>query len=152
MKTTFLKHKFLYFFILLGLTVSFNGCSSDEDTITFLEKYEGTKWSYNGKNINNIDFSSYYRLNNTIDKFMEYWYTDENIDCHQYSYTIFKIIENSGDKLVVSTTLEDNESLTQTLTIQGEILKIVFEKKGSENDIFYFNKTSMNFDELKICR
>lgn len=30
MKTTILKHRFLYFFILLGLTISLNSCGSDD--------------------------------------------------------------------------------------------------------------------------
>ena len=67
MKTKFLKHGFFYFFILLGLIVSFNGCSDDDDITSqiFLEKLDGTKWVYT-ELVDDNEFSIYIRINNNI--------------------------------------------------------------------------------------
>ncbi len=148
MKTTILKHKLFYFFILLSLAIYFNGCSTDDDDITsqtFLEKYDGTKW------VNTDEFTIYIRLNDNINKLVETWFLFG--DCYFYDYDFesegVEIVENSENKLIIKYT-DDGDIETVTVTIQGETLKVVI-KEGNEEEIIYFDKTSVNVDDLEIC-
>lgn len=148
MKTTIFKHKFLYFFIILGLTISFNGCSDDDDDDfqTFLEKYDGTKWVYTED-----EFTFYVRLNDNPNKLIESWILID--DCYFYSVDFesesVELVENSKDKLIIKYT-DDGEIITVTLTTQGETIRVVV-KDGNEEDIMIFDKTSVNVDDLEIC-
>lgn len=154
MKIKFLKHGFFYFFILLGLIVSFNGCSDDDDITsqTFLEKLDGTKWVYT-ELIDDNEFSIYIRINNNTNKLIEQWYFVFEDDCYYYGYDSvsgnMEIIENSNDKLILKYTDEGDTEIV-TVTKQGETLKVVIQE-GGEEEIIYFDKTSVNVDGLFIC-
>ena len=143
MKTKILKHYLLLFTILLGLIVSFNGCSDDDDEPqTFLEKYDGTIWSLCGKDI-------YIRFNDNMNKFIEEW--DGDVDCYYYSNwdtEFIEFIKNSKDRLVIKIT-EEGESETITFTVQGDVLKGVV--NDNLDELSYFNKTSVNVDGFEIC-
>ena len=151
MKTTFLKHGFFYIFIFLCLTVSFNGCSSNDndDNIaqTFLEKYDGTTWVY-------IDeFTVYIRINNNTNKFIEQWFFEFEDECYYYEFDSVsentEIIKNSNDNLVFKYT-ENGDTETVTVTREGETLKAVIQE-GGEDEILFLNETSVNVDGLEIC-
>ncbi len=148
METKILKHRFLYFFILLSLTVFYNSCSSDDDddsSLTFLEKYDGTKW------VNTDEFTIYIRLNNNTNKLVEQWVLFG--ECYFYNYDFesdnLEIIENSDNSLIFKYT-DEGETETVTVTVQGEILKVVIQE-GDEEEIIYFDKTSVNVDDFEIC-
>ncbi len=144
MKTKFLKHRFLYLFILLSLTVSFHGCSDEDDEPqTFLETYDGTKWTFPGGDI-------YIRFIDDTSILLEEWYL--NGDCYEYDtmdYEFIEFVENSTDTLIIKIT-DDGESETLTFTVQGEILKVVISYDG-EDDTVYFEKSTINVDEFEIC-
>jgi len=146
MKTLIFKHKLLYFFIILGLTITYNGCSDDDDDFqTFLEKFDGTKW------VHTDEFTFYVRLNDNLNKLIESWILFD--DCYFYDVDFesedVELVENSKDKLIVKY-IDDEGSTTLTFTMQGETLKAVV-KEGNEEDIIYFDKTSVNVDDLEIC-
>ncbi len=147
MKTLIFKRKFLYFFIILGLTVTFNSCSDDDDDNfqTFLEKYDGTKW------VNTDEFTFYIRLNDNTNKLIESWILFD--DCYFYDADFesesVELIENSKDKLIIKYT-DDGDITTVTITMQVETLRAVV-KEGNEEDIIYFDKTSVNVDAFEIC-
>ena len=150
MKTTILKHKLLYIFILLSLAISFNGCSSDDDDITsqtFLEKYDGTKWVYTD------EFTIYIRINNNTNKFIEQWFYVFEAECFYYDFDSVsentEIIENLKDKIIFEYT-DEGVTETVTVTMQDETLKVVI-KEGNEEEILYFDKTSVNVDDFEIC-
>ena len=143
MKTKILKQKFLYFFILLSLTVSFNGCSDDDEPQTFLEKYDGTKWTFNGEGM-------YIRIIDNTNIILEEWYLDG--DCYEYDTFndgIIEIIENSTNKLVIQVT-DDGEIETLTFTIEGDVLTVVITDVDGFETVSLI-KTSVNVDEFEIC-
>ncbi len=147
MKITIFKHKLFYFFIILGLIVSFNSCSDDDDDDfqTFLERYDGTKW------VNTDEFTFYIRLNDNTNKLIESWILFD--DCYFYDVDFesegVELVENSKDKLIIKFT-DDGDITTVTITMQGETLRAVV-KEGNEEDIIYFDKSSVNVDDLEIC-
>lgn len=144
MKTKNLKHKFLFLFIVLGLTLSFNACSSDDDEPqTFLEKYDGTIWTFSGEDI-------YIRIIDNESIILEEWYLDN--DCYEHdtlNYEVLEIIENSTDKLVIKIT-DDGETETFTFTIEGEVLTVVITEVDGFETVSLI-KTSVNVDEFEIC-
>lgn len=144
MKTKNLKHKFLFLFIVLGLTLSFNACSSDDDgPQTFLEKYDGTIWTFSGEDI-------YIRIIDNESIILEEWYLDN--DCYEHdtlNYEVLEIIENSTDKLVIKIT-DDGETETFTFTIEGEVLTVVITEVDGFETVTLI-KTSVNVDEFEIC-
>jgi len=144
MKTKILKHRFLYLFILLGLTISFNGCSDDDDEPqTFLEKYDGTKWVFNGEDI-------YIRIVDNTSIILEEWYFDG--DCYEYdtfNYGSLEIIENSKNKLVIQIT-DDGEIETLSFTVEGDVLTVVVTDDDGFETISLL-KTTVNVDEFEIC-
>ena len=152
MKTNKSIQGFFYFFTLLSLTISLNSCSSDDGNTsnTFLEIYDGTKW------ILSDDETLYVRLNSDLNKLIEEWEFDESHNCYKYDDSFedwpYEIIENSKDKFVIKYSNEGN-SKTLTLTVQGEVLKAVVNHSGEENgiDTYYFDRTSINVDDLEIC-
>ena len=142
MKTTILKHRFLYIFILLSLTISFNSCSDDDEPQTFLEKYDGTKW------FSDDDDDLYIRIIDNTSVIFEQWFLGH--DCYYY-YTLgdndsVEIIENSKDKLVLRLTYDE----TVTVTVEGDIMKFIVTEVDGFHTIF-FTKTLMNVDDLQIC-
>ena len=147
MKITIFKHKLFYFFIILGLIVSFNSCSDDDDDDfqTFLERYDGTKW------VNTDELTFYIRLNDNTNKLIESWILFD--DCYFYDVDFesegVELVENSKDKLIIKFT-DDGDITTVTITMQGETLRAVV-KEGNEEDIIYFDKSSVNVDDLEIC-
>ncbi|MEN8125772.1 MAG: hypothetical protein ABFR32_11655 [Bacteroidota bacterium] len=144
MKTKNLKHKFLFLFIVLGLTLSFNACSSDDDEPqTFLEKYDGTIWTFSGEDI-------YIRIIDNESIILEEWYLDN--DCYEHdtlNYEVLEIIENSTDKLIIKIT-DDGETETFTFTIEGEVLTVVITEVDGFETVSLI-KTSVNVDEFEIC-
>lgn len=146
MKTTILKHKLLYIFIILSLAYCYNGCSDDNDvtTQTFLEKYDSTKW------VNTDEFIFYIKLNDNSNKLVETWVLFG--DCYFYSYDLesdgVEIIENSKSKLVIRYS-DDGDITTVTITIQGDILKVTIQEEG-ETETILFDKTTINVDDFEI--
>lgn len=147
MKTTILKHKILYIFVLISLAISFNGCTDDNDVPiqTLLEKYDGTKW------VNTDEISFYLRLNDNTNKLVETWILFG--DCYFYSYDLesdsVEIIENSNSKLIIRYT-DDGDITTITITIQEDVLKVFVQDDG-ETETILFDKTSVNVDAFDIC-
>ncbi len=147
MKTTILNHKLFFIFILFSLAISINSCSDDNDVTTqsFLEKHDGSKW------VNSDEFTFYLRLNNNTSKLIEIWLKFE--DCYFYSSDFesesVKIVENSKDKLVIQYT-DDGEIITLTITIQGDVLKLIVQEEA-ESDTVLFDKTTINVDAFEIC-
>ena len=146
-----LNHKFLYFFILLGLSVCLSSCSDDDEPQTFLEKYDGTKWT----TIGNIPKPDYFRIKNNKSKFMDQWYYTITNDCFiYYDNSIlpgsFEITENSGDTFIIKTT-EIEFPKTYTFTIQGEYLNILYQKEGDSDLTTLLKKTTEDVDNLPIC-
>jgi len=157
MKTQILKHKFIYFFMLLGLAVSFNACSDDDEPETFLEKYDGTVWATD--NIDS-DNDSFLRIVNNLKTLSESWRFDESDDCYEYSFLGVlnpTIIENSTDKLVVEINdaiiIGDTSiSFTYTFVVEGETLTSTIAFDGTTETITeIYNKTSVNVDNFDVC-
>ena len=158
MKTTILKHRFLYVFILLGLTLSFNGCSDDDDepeTQTFLEKYDGTKWTYRQSDGDVILL----RFNNNTFNTIPYWIKEGDDDCYWYNgfedsdFGPWNNMENLEDRLIIKY-LSNDFSETFTFTIQGERIKFVdywIEEGVSNEEIYFLDKTTLDLDNLNIC-
>ena len=166
---TFLK-KSIYLFILLGLTVSLNGCSDDDEvetkTIYFLEKYDQTKWFTLTEGFPE-DNDLYMQLNNTILTSLEGWSTSDGVGtCYEYSATpivfdlelggkdVFKITENSEDKLSFEIIFEEGDSQTLTLSVTNNVLlyELSFTEDGSTINInFLLNPTEVDFTEFDIC-
>ena len=147
MRTKFIIHRLLYLFIILGLTLSFNNCTSDDDedilTQTWLEKYDGTKWE-DGDGL-------YWRIIDNTNTILESWYHDG--PCYWHSIPEgnenFEIIENSTNKLVIHV-IEDGNTETVTLRINGDTLTVLFEENG-ESETIYLDKTSVNVDDFTLC-
>lgn len=142
-----MKTTLIYFFILIGIIVSFNSCCSDDEPTTvqtFLEKYDGTIWF-------STDVDSYIKLNNSTTKAMETWYDEGS--CYEYSLFSFKIIEDLNDRLILS--YEDGEiGGTLTLSIESDRLKVVDQytyNGDSGTESYYFDKTNVNVDSFEIC-
>jgi len=146
MKTKILKHNLLFFSIILSLIVSFNGCSDDEDDIiqqTWLEKYDGTKWE-DGDGL-------YWRIIDNTNTIIESWYHDG--PCYAYYISdgnvIFEIIENSTNKLVFHV-IEDGNTQTVTLRVNGDTLTVLFEY-NDKSDSISFKKTTVDVDDFTLC-
>ena len=154
MKTINFKNNFFYLFVLLGLIISLNGCSSDDETTkTFLEKYDGTSWL-----VPISEETVYIRINDDLIKFIEEWEYYESNDCYEYEDHFFEegtfeVIENSENKLIVEYNYEgDTETLT--LTVQGDTLKVVVDYSfdgETGQEILFLTKSSINVDDLVIC-
>ncbi len=142
-----IDHIFFYFFILFSLTIFLNSCNSEEDVEdiphTFLEKYDGTKWVVNTK-----DFTMYLRLDNTK-KFVEQWVFYGECYAYKFESENLEIVENSEYNLIIKYT---DEEVTETykISVQGGVLMVIFQVNGEE-DIMYFEKTTINVDDFEIC-
>ena len=160
MKTTILKHRFLYLFILLGLTLSFNGCSSDDDdeteTQTFLEKYDGTKWVTNTDEGEFI-IKFYDDTNNPYDN----WFQEEvGSYCHIYHNTKeswgveFEIKKNLNNEFTIEST-SGNYIDTLIFKVQGDNINMTYRllDNGEEKTIYNLNlnKTSINLNDIVVC-
>ena len=99
-------HKFLLLFTCIGLLVSTSNCTSDDnDDIkvqTFLEKYDGTKWTV-------IDEGAliYLRINDDMGRPLELWLADANagkgltdIDCYYYSNDLLDMEDVEGMEII----------------------------------------------------
>lgn len=168
MKTKQFKHVFFALITLLVLIVSFNGCSDDDDETpiiskTFIELYTGTTWALidDGEVPVEEGVPTYFRFINDASKVLEGWYENSNeADCYYYFEGInldngaMTLEENSENKLIIKIKYTD-ESETYTCTVQGDTFKIVmvYEEVGwpAETFTIYFNKTSVNVDELLLC-
>jgi len=157
MKTQILKHKFIYFFMLLSLVVSFNACSDDDDKPeTFLEKYDGTKWTPTA--FENTLYLQFINDNNILFELWAIDFEDNNSTCYtHYNFSdeldngeTIKIIENSTNKLVVQI-ISDGETETDTFTVEDDILTVVIESSDDGNETLKLKKTSVNIDGLTIC-
>lgn len=155
-----LAYRFFILFAGAGLLISLSNCASDEkdkDFLldqTFLEKYDNTKWT-----IIQDEMRIYLRFNNDMEKAIEMWMSELEIakliaseECFYYTAELMdteevEILENSELKLEF--TYLGNE--TWTFSMEGERLKLVFKTLNSTRDPVYFNKTSENFNDLKIC-
>ena len=135
-------------------------CSKDDNTSPiskpFLELYTGTTWVRDhGKD------TTYIRFINNESKLLEKWiFHFDEPDCYYftddvYGNEILQIIENTEDKLIFKVTYHDAASKTITITMQGEILKIldIFKEVGEDDQerIFYYTKTSINVDGFTLC-
>ncbi len=167
MKKKQFKHTYFMFLILSVLMVSFNGCSNDDDNTdltAFLESYAGSIWKLDDSGVvpAEADVPTYARFVNNESKIFESWYEilSEPV-CYDYSDGIniedgvLRLVENSGNKLIIEISYGTTETETFTFTIEGDILKInyVYEETGEPNEAntLFFNKTTDNVDDLTIC-
>ena len=146
MNTKYIKHRFLYLFVLIGLVLSFSNCTSDDDgdiqSKTWLEIYDGTKWE-DGDGL-------YWRIIDNTNIILESWYHDGPCYWHSRSDDnfIIKIIENSANKLVIQI-IEDNIT-TMTLSVNGDTLTVLFESNG-KSETMSFKKTTVDVDDFILC-
>ena len=137
----------LYLFVLIGLVVSFSNCTSDDDadiqSKTWLEIYDGTKWE-DGDGL-------YWRIIDNTNTILESWYHDG--PCYWYSIpngnVNLEIIENSTSKLVLHV-IEDGNTETVILRVNGDTLTVLFEYNG-ESDTLSFKKTTVDVDDFTLC-
>lgn len=154
MRTNNIKYRLLYLFVLLGFTISFNSCTSDDNddilSQTWLEKYDGTKWV-------DDDELLHWRINDNMSTVVETYYHDG--PCYAYGtlnlnqcddIVCFEIIENSTSKFVVQAD-NDGEIETMTFTVKGNTLTLLFEGVFANDESIVLHKTFMNFDEFTIC-
>ena len=154
MKTINFKNNFFYLFVLLGLIISLNSCSSDDETTkTFLEKYDGTSWL-----VPVSEETIYIRINDDLINFIEEWEYHESNDCYEYEDDFFdegtfEVVENSENKLIIEYNYEgDTETLT--LTPQGAALKVIVDYSfdgETWQEIIFLTKSPINVDDLVIC-
>ena len=167
MKKKQFKHAYFMFVILSVLMVSFNGCNNDDDNAditAFLESYVGTTWKLDdaGGVPAEADVPTYARFVNNENKIFESWYqiASEPV-CYDYydginiEDGVLRLVENSGNKLIIEISYANSETETFTFTIEGDILKInyVYEETGEPNEVntLFFNKTTDNVDDLTVC-
>jgi hypothetical protein len=157
MKTLFLKHKIISFFLIISLAVSFNGCGSDSDErLTFLENHADSEWKFSD---DNIGVTLYVKINNSQTSPFEFWisildelcYIHESIDDDGN----VEILENTENKLVVKIIDNPDEYSIITLTVSGTILTVMSENFEDgvleDTDLFILSKTSDNLEDLEIC-
>ncbi len=163
MKTKQFTHGFFMLLILSVIMVSFNSCDKDDDNddgITFLESYEGTKWALedDGGIPEDHNVPDYFRVVNDSNKIIEGWYLGP--ECYYFieGFAVVgdqKITENSENKLVVKITYSADDTDTFTCTIQGDILKVVnvYKDAGWPDEVYniFYNKTTVDVDSLPIC-
>ena len=162
--------------ILLGLLMfSLIGCNSDDDDNgsnpeTFLEINSGSKWKYSEDENENgvVDGIIYLKFNNSIEIPYESWGSTQNSEqdvweCFEhfnFKHSDFgpvlftEILENSSNKLAFRITLRENHYTTNILTKSGNRIKyqmIIDEMGTSGENIYYFDKTSDNINDLKVC-
>lgn len=138
----------LYFLIILGACLSFNGCTSDDNDdvikLTWLEKYDGTKW------VDGDDFL-FIRIIDNTNIIFETWFSDG--PCFVYNVSggnvDFKIIENGTDKLIFEI-IEDGEIQKLTLMVNGDILTILLEY-NDKSETLTFRKTNEDVDNFLLC-
>lgn len=162
MKITIRKHRFLYLFILLGLTISMNSCNDDDDDgmesidQTFLEKYYKTQWFQETEG----NQTQYLTFESKSEIFIKSWSRDDRNfeECFEVEIIDFdnpEIIDISSDKLVFQTTWNDGEdTYTElfTLTISGDVLKVVyFDDETNETGTVFYEKSSENLENLPFC-
>ena len=160
MKIKILKNRFLYLLILLGLTLTFNGCSNDDNgepkIQTFLEKYDGTKW------ITNTDYGELiYKFNYDINNPYDVWVQEEiGSDCHIFRNTKeswgveFEITKNSDNEFTIQSS-SNNYTDKFIFSIQGETLNMIYRFiEQGEGEIIWnlnFDKTSRNLNDIPVC-
>ena len=163
MKTNQLLYRCLTFLILIMITFSFNGCSDSDDKNesdkTFLEKFDKTTWidiDESGEG----DFTIIRFNNNTTNTIEDWNFNTEDGNCWWYnhhneaSFGVSGNISDLEDKLIIIST-EDDFSETLTFTTQSEnTIKLVdnwVENGISSEEIYYFEKTSEDVDNLNTC-
>jgi len=146
MNAKYIKHRFFYLFVLIGLILSFTNCTSDDDgdipSKTWLEIYDGTKWE-DGNDL-------YWRIIDDTNTILESWYQDGPCYIHRGiddRFTI-KIIENSANKLVFQVIANNTE--TMTFRVNGDTLTVLFEY-NDKSETITFKKTTVDVDDFTIC-
>lgn len=155
MKTTFLKHKILSIVVLLILSVSFHGCSDDNDeAMSFLENHADTKWKFS-----ELGGTLYVKINNSQTNPFEIWISFLESGCFIHESInddgTPEILENTKNKLVVKIVDNPQEYTIITFTVTGDTLTVLSEyfedEVLDEEEIFILAKTSDNLDDLEIC-
>jgi len=158
MKTLFFKHRILSVLILLVLSISITGCSDDETIKSFLEKQADTDWKFNEPLTGAI---LYVTINNNQVNPFEIWFSIIEEACFIHESIgddgTVEILENSANELKIKVVDDGNpaEYSIITFTVNGDILTVVNEDYEDgvleEEDLFIFQKTSDNLDDLNIC-
>ena len=156
MKTIILKHKFLFLFIILGLSFSYTSCKSDDDEIsceTFLECQDGTQWKMD---VGEGDYH-YYIFNNSLNEPLNPYFYDDSENCY-VSYSIsnydFQIIENSKNTFKLKKIYGGDSYDVSTFTLSNGLLSLKFENvSGGGTDItnYTLTQSSINFGSVTIC-
>ena len=158
MKTLFFKHRILSVLILLVLSISITGCSDDETIKSFLEKQADTDWKFNEPLTGAI---LYVTINNNQVNPFEIWFSIIEEACFIHESIgddgTVEILENSANELKIKVVDDGNpaEYSIITFTVNGDILTVVNEDYEDgvleDEDLFIFQKTSDNLDDLNIC-
>jgi len=91
------KNYSITFIVIVVLSLFYFNCSTNEDTITFLESHDGTVWS-------NYSESLLYIFNNDIARPFDVWnkcINENDVDGNYYNYSVlsdFELRENSEKK------------------------------------------------------
>ena len=153
-------HRFIILFTSAGLLISLNSCVSDQKekglfwAQSFLEKHDGTTWK-----LIEEDMRIYVRLNDGIDKDLELWMSELELEklmaskeCFYHSHETLntedvEVLEISGNKMVFTYLNEE----TYTFSMDGERLKVEFETLDNVKKTVYFSKATEDVDDLTIC-
>lgn len=159
MKTISLNLSSLKFILLIMSFTLLSGCnksdSNDNPSITFLEKYNGTKWEYKYPDKQKTD---YLKFNNDTSAPFKEWWGHINSNCYEFIhqdpyYEYVDILENTADKLIVKFTEIGGDDIdTYTIRRSGDLLQIHITLADSdgiraEQDYIY-HKTTFNVDGI----
>lgn len=159
MKTKSLNLNSLKLLILIMSITLLSGCSksdsNDNQSNTFLENFNGTKWEYIYPDKQKTDYLKF--KNDTSAPFKEWW-GHSNSNCFDFVhqdpyYEYVDILENTADKLIVKfTEIGGDEIDTYTIRRSGDLLQIHIAMADSngihaEQDYIY-HKSTFNVDGI----
>lgn len=150
--------KIVYFTILLFSFFTFYfACSDDAEEEfnnefqTFLEKHDGTEWL-----LSNDDITVYIRINNDMEKLIEQWRFDHELNCFIYNSNImnpgnYQIKENSRDTLIIDCDIILGDCDCMTFFCQEDNLMVEIKISEWEDETVYFDPSPTNVDNLEKC-
>jgi hypothetical protein len=142
------------FIYLLMSCLIISSCSkSDDDILTFLEKYDGSVWEDGGND-------QYWRFINSLSTPIEIW--SDWGGCYYYDLVNLieadlEIVENINNRLVLSYDDGEGDNGIYTFTITGDSMEFLIEYESVEcggpctPESMLFLKTTTVMDNLPLC-
>lgn len=147
----------LFTTLLFSFFAIYLACSDDtedefnNESQTFLEKHNGTEWL-----LSNDEITVFIRINNDMQKLIEQWRFDQEMNCFIYNSNIlnpgnYQIKENTRDTLIIDCDMILGDCDFMTFFCQENILMVEIKISEWENETIYFGPSSMSVDNLDTC-